>query len=143
MKTYKTIIALAVIIGAITACSKKEDTTPSGTPVTAENLTTGDWRITYFWDSDHEETSHFTAHTFTFSTNGVISATNGQSTYTGTWSRGTDDSTPKLYISFASPDKFESLSSDWKILELTGQKIRLVDISGGNGGTDYLTFERN
>lgn len=35
------------------------------------------------------------------------------------------------------------LSDDWDVLERTDTKIRLIDVSGGNGGTDYLTFEKN
>jgi hypothetical protein len=34
------------------------------------------------------------------------------------------------------------LNDDWDILELNNSVIKLIDISGGNGGTDYLTFER-
>ena len=35
-----------------------------------------------------------------------------------------------------------SLNDDWHILEQTAKKIKLEDVSGGNGGTDYLTFEQ-
>ncbi len=37
---------------------------------------------------------------------------------------------------------FEELSDDWDIISHSSTKIELIDISGGNGGTDYLTFEK-
>ena len=39
--------------------------------------------------------------------------------------------------------EYMDLSDDWDIVERTDTKIRLQDVSGGNGGTDYLTFEKN
>jgi hypothetical protein len=46
-------------------------------------------------------------------------------------------------LSFTAPSDFEDLSDDRHILEQTADKIRLEDVSGGNGGTDYLNFEKN
>jgi len=46
-------------------------------------------------------------------------------------------------IAFASPANFSELTEDWNILEKTATKIRLVRISGGNGGTDNKTFENS
>ena len=37
---------------------------------------------------------------------------------------------------------FEDLNDDWDIISQSSSKIELIDISGGNGGTDYLTFEK-
>jgi hypothetical protein len=56
-----------------------------------------------------------------------------------------DDSLDDLdfTISFASPDNFTELSEDWKVLSRTDSKIELKHVSGGNGGTDLLTFEKN
>jgi hypothetical protein len=38
---------------------------------------------------------------------------------------------------------FDELNDDWHIIEETSTKIRLQDVSGGSGGTDLLTFEKN
>jgi hypothetical protein len=56
-----------------------------------------------------------------------------------------DDSLDDLdfIISFASPANFRELSEDWEILSRTASKIKLKHVSGGNGGTDLLTFEEN
>ena len=62
---------------------------------------------------------------------------------TGTWSTGTDDSQVKLVLAFSTPAQFADISDDWHVTERTDTKITLQDVSGGNGGTDYLTFEKN
>ncbi len=46
-------------------------------------------------------------------------------------------------IFFASPADFAELSEDWDIISHTASKIELKHVSGGNGGTDLLTFEKN
>lgn len=45
---------------------------------------------------------------------------------------------------FSSPAVFaDELTDDWDIISYSATKIQLIDVSGGNGGTDYLTFEKN
>ncbi|WP_083478231.1 hypothetical protein [Lacinutrix himadriensis] len=111
------------------------------------SMESGNWTITYFYDTDSDETSDFNGYTFNFATNGVLTATNGVNTYTGTWSV-TDDSSSSsdsdidFNIAFSSPPDFEELSDDWDIISYSSTEIKLVDISGGNGGTDYLTFQK-
>ena len=63
----------------------------------------------------------------------------------GTWfaDNDDDDGDVDFNLLFIDPALFQELNDDWDIVELTNTKIRLVDVSGGNGGTDYLTFERN
>ena len=46
-------------------------------------------------------------------------------------------------LNFSTPVSFIEISDDWNVIERTDTKIKLQDISGGNGGTDYLTFEKN
>ena len=108
----------------------------------------GDWIITYFYDTDQEETNNFTGYTFTFGANNELTATNGTNTYTGSWSvtdSNSNDDSPSdvdFNINFSSPPNFEDLSDDWDIVTHSSTKIELIDVSGGNGGTDYLTFEK-
>lgn len=45
-------------------------------------------------------------------------------------------------IFFASPEDFSELSEDWNIISYSSNKIELIHESGGNGGTDLLTFEK-
>ena len=115
----------------------------------ADTITSGSWRITSFVDSGTDETNHFTGYTFTFVDQGGVTAMNGTNTYTGAWkiedSNSDDDTLNDLefLLNFATPADFTDLSEDWDILELTESKLKLQHISGGNGGTDLLTFEKN
>lgn len=142
MKTRILILTIFLVLG-LTSCIQ-DDVGTEMDQITdpVENIVDVSWRITYFWDSDHEETDHFTNYIFTFESGGVVMATNGVNTYSGSWNEGIDDSTLKLYLSFTTPSDFEELSDDWHVLEWTNSIIRLRDVSGGNGGTDLLTFEK-
>lgn len=123
---------------------KDDSSSNNPTPNTVSGVLQSDsWRVTYYWDTDHEETSSFANYQFVFSSNGVVTATRSGTTINGSWATILDDSKTKLVLDFASPADFEEISDDWEVIEQTGSKIRLQDISGGNGGTDYLTFEKN
>jgi len=109
----------------------------------------GTWSITSYIDSGNNETNDYTGYNFTFGDNGTLTASNGSNTVNGTWSV-TDDSSSDddsndidFNIFFSAPLNFEELSDDWDILTKSVSKIELIDISGGNGGTDTLTFEKN
>lgn len=111
----------------------------------------GSWTITYYYDTDQEETSNYNGYQFLFNNDGTITATSTIGNVTGTWSvsddsnssdRSSSDSDIDFNIAFTSPPDFEELSDDWDIVSATANKIELIDISGGNGGTDYLTFEK-
>lgn len=121
---------------------EKEDNTPSPA---SDNIGTiiqsGSWKITYYNDNGSDETYLFTGYGLNFNSNGVVVAINNSSTINGIWTNGTDDSQNKLYLSF-SPSPFDELSDDWHITEQSQVKIKMEDVSGGNGGTDYLTLEK-
>lgn len=122
----------------------------SATQNTIENnVQNGSWRITHFIDSGSDETDDFTGYNFTFNSTGVLNANNGTNNYNGTWSitdsNSNDDSLDDLdfNIYFDLTNNFEDLNDDWDILTQNAAKIELIDVSGGNGGTDYLSFEKN
>jgi hypothetical protein len=127
----------------VTACEKKNEDSNLATSKVNSTVITGTWRITYFWDTDHEETSNYTGYVFTFGNNGTVTAVKTGSNVTGTWGTRRDDSRTKLDLTFTTPASFVEISDDWHVIERTDTRIKLQDISGGNGGTDYLTFERN
>ena len=105
-------------------------------------VTQGQWKVTLFSENGVVETSKFSNYVFTFNTNGTVSAVRSGSTVNGSWSDGNDDSQHKLILNFASPADFTEISDDWHILQESSSKIELEDVSGGNGGTDLLTFEK-
>ena len=128
-----------------------EDDAPTNVNQTQviNTVTSGTWRITNYVDSGVNETSNFTAYNFTFASNNVLTAVGNGMTTNGTWSvtdsNSNDDTLNDLdfNIAFTSPANFVDLTDDWDIVSRTDTKIQLIDVSGGNGGTDYLTFEKN
>lgn len=69
---------------------------------------------------------------------------------TGTWiitnfnDSGQDETSDfNMFFSVSQSSNFEDLNDDWDIVSVTENRIELRDVSGGNGGTDILVFEKN
>lgn len=131
------------------ACSTDPDPVLQNQPdQISQNMVLGSWKISYFSDSGKDETNHFAGYGFVFSKDKIINANNGSTTLRGSWSitgsRSNDDSPGDMHLNivFSSPDKFEDLSEDWEFISVSENKMELIHVSGGNGGTDFLTFER-
>ena len=147
------ILALVYVLNVASMCSSDDDnsnTSADPTPVIS-TVTSGTWRITLYEDNGVNETNNYANYIFTFNSNGVLTAVN-TTTYNGTWSvtasNSNDDSQDDLDFNIAflapAPSAFtDDLTDDWDIISYTANKIQLIDVSGGNGGTDYLTFEKN
>ena len=91
----------------------------------------------------------FSGYNFAFDASGTLTASNGSNIFIGAWSvtdgESKDDSPDDLHfnINFNLNNSFEELSDDWRFVSYSSSKIELIHVSGGNGGTDYLTFERS
>ncbi len=138
------ILFILLILVSFSSCKKDDNSSSSNTAtVLNSTITQGGWRVTSYIDSGNNETSHYTGYAFTFQSGGVVTATKSGSTVNGTWSSGNDDSTLKLVLNFGTTDPFQELNDDWHVVQQTSTMIKLEDVSGGNGGIDYLTFEKN
>ena len=155
MKKIKLILVFALLfmLNVASMCSNDDTATQSSsvdpTPV-INTVNTGTWRVTFYSDSGVDETSNFVGYTFTFASANVLSASNGVNSYSGTWSVTSDnslDDSPSndldFNIAFSAPANFVDLTDDWNIVTYNTAKIELIHVSGGNGGTDYITFEKN
>lgn len=106
-------------------------------------ITDGLWRVTLYDEGGVIQTSDYSGYSFDFNADGSMTATNGSSNKTGTWNSGPDSGSIKLTITFTDSDgPFESISEDWRVLTSTSSKIELKHVSGGDGSTDLLTFEK-
>ena len=154
MKTLKLIPVLLCIfmLNVASMCSSDDNNSnPPADPTPVINsVNQGTWRITLYNDSGTIKTSNFTGYNFTFGTGSALTASNGSNTYNGTWSVTSGDSNDDnpsndldFNIGFTTPANFADLTDDWDIVTYTASKIELRDVSGGNGGTDLLTFEKN
>ena len=152
MKKGKIFWVLAFILTAghlMVSCTKDEDLTNElARDQMEDSVESGAWVITLFEESGNDETNHFSGYEFTFNADGKLMADNGVNSYEGTWSitdnSGSDDSQSDLHfnIFFSLSNDFEDLNDDWDVLSNSEVKIELIDVSGGNGGTDYLTLEK-
>jgi len=160
-KLITTVFFLAGII-VLQSCTTDDDSSSSNTNTEEQIMqaqsiaNTGTWVITNFNDSGENETGDFNGYTFDFASDGVLTATNGTNTLSGTWSI-TDDSNSSdddsddddddidfnIFFSVSQSSDFEDLNDDWDIVSVTENRMELRDVSGGNGGIDILIFERN
>jgi hypothetical protein len=147
----RNVITLLLVIIILASCRNNDvSNVCTNNPTDIINIVNnGTWRITYYYDTDQDETNNFNGYNFTFGANNVLTASNGTITNTGTWtitdSNSNDDSLSDLdfNITFANPAQFVEISDDWEIMEKSNTVIKLKDVSGGNGGIDYLTFTKN
>src|SRR5690606_11775463 len=151
--TFKIALLVLVSFSLISStCSTSDDDDGFNTNVNQQQVVSiaqsGNCTITYFFDTDSDEANNVNGYTFNFGNGSVLTAVNGTNTITGPWSvtngSSNDDSSSDVdfNIFFASPANFNELSEDWHIISHSSTKIELIHISGGNGGTDYLTFEK-
>lgn len=149
-------VILTGMLSVFTSCV--EDDSPNSVSANPQPVinaaSSGTWRVTYYFDTTAEETAHFNNYTFTFGSGNILIASDGTNTHAGTWSVTNDHSNSNddsghhssndldFNISFAAPANFAELTDDWDIVSYSANKIELIDVSGGNGGTDYLTFEK-
>lgn len=157
MKTLKTFLTASVLtLLVFTSCTENDENLIDNTAQIQEIVDafiSGSWRITNFNDSGQDETSDFAGYDFTFSANGSVVATNGNETVNGTWSvtdssnssssSSDDDIDFNLFFSVPATHNFDDLNDDWDVETVSATSVSLIDISGGNGGTDRLTFIKN
>jgi len=119
-----------------------EDNGNTDTSELEEYLTTNTWYVNYFFN-ENDETSNYCEYGFNFDVDGTVSASSGNNEVNGTWDVIVDDNDLKLVLYFGTTVPFDELNDDWKVLTASINEIELNDISGGNGGTDLLTFNRD
>jgi len=145
------VMALSGLMLGMNACDLADDGTNEIQELKNELtdlVQTSEWQISSFTDSGEDETSDFAGYTFTFGTDGTVNATNGLTTYEGTWtiSRNSSDDDDdadlefNLFFDVSEEDNFEDLNDDWDVLTFTTSTVALQDVSGGDGSIDALTF---
>lgn len=102
---------------------------------------TGNWRVSYFFDSGKDETSDYTGYNFQFNTDATMTATRNAVTTHGTWSIISDDNHKKFVIVLSTTDKdLLELNDDWLLLSQTSNEIKLQDDNPSSN--EQLTFTK-
>jgi hypothetical protein len=145
----KKILLPVIALGLLAACSKWNNSQNQINKTAID----GTWIVSSYIDDGDDETADFTTFRLDFLEDGTLNATDlvssNSNPYTGTWSitdsnSNDDDSLDDLdfNINFAVGNKLDDLSDDWDIISYTDTEIKLIDVSGGGGGTDYLTLTK-
>ncbi|MEK7254707.1 MAG: hypothetical protein AAB316_08185 [Bacteroidota bacterium] len=131
----KNVLLLSRLALAFAACQHSDDDQVSN-PNTA--IPTGSqWKVTYFFDKDEDETSDFSGYTFEFKSGGVFVANvPGGGTVEGTWQQ----TSSKLILVIPGTKPLEELNDDWLILEKNDDTIKLRDDNDEH--LEELHFER-
>ncbi|RXR29423.1 hypothetical protein EQG68_13130 [Flavobacterium piscinae] len=122
-----------VIENAIGQCGSNSGSTDDFIDV----LTSGNWRISYYHNSDEDDTSVYNGYVFTFNANNTITITRNSSTFTGTWLFYEEDGVDLLEIDFQD-DPLDDLDDDWELLEFSSTLIQLKE----EGDDEYLSFTK-
>jgi hypothetical protein len=99
------------------------------------DLSTGTWRISYFWD-EQDKTTTYSSYYFMFLSDGTFMAHSNTNLVTGTWSQ----TSTRININFSS-SPMNDLNGDWLKTELKSGSIKLKD--DGASQDDQLYFAKN
>lgn len=133
MKKLFYVIYILFSFAAVTfsSCNKDDNSSlnPSGSGSQGTSATPGTgWRVSLFSERNDNKTSHYTGYTFTFSSDGKMSADRNGQSITGTWSQYQDDGITKFAINLSTTDgDLLELNDDWALVNKTDDFISLAD----------------
>ncbi len=105
----------------------------------ASVLIDGLWVVGSYTEDADDQTSNYNGYTFNFNSDGTAIANNG-STTNGTWSPQNSDS--ELFLNFGTVAPLDEFDDTWDVISITDTQVELRDVSGGDGGTDTLIFNK-
>lgn len=121
-KSFPLLLALVLVTFFTTlqsaSCSKSDDM------ATVNSAIPGTWRVSLYWDAK-DETSKFSGYSFSFTSGGLVTATNGGTTVQGSWS----ESSSRFTISFSAGGALGNVSKSWLKELKTNTNINLKDDS--------------
>jgi len=143
------ILLAALAFGAMFtfSCSKSDLSKPAvvntatTTPSIADarvNPAPGNYKVSLYVHDGDTTTRTFKGYVFTFKNNGVLLATVGGITYTGTWE--SKDGGTELRLRIEGTEALHDIDKGWDVVKMTDTVIRLTDLDEGEFG-DRLTFK--
>jgi hypothetical protein len=104
-------------------------------------VTDGQWLVANYNDSGANETNTYSNWILTFNIDGTVKAEN-DSIIEGTWSGIMNDGKLKMVLNFGTQIPFDKFNDDWDVFSVIANRLELRDVSGGDGTTDKLVFEK-
>ena len=141
MNKFLFTISLLLLI----SCKRESNVTQTSVE---NSLIDSNWSISFYQDSDEDQTSNYQGYIFYFGEDNVLRAEKNGILETGTWSisdsNSSDDSIDDLHLNIVLyGDPLSDLTDEWDIQTYNNKNIKLIDVSGGNGGTDIVIFDKN
>lgn len=140
MKTKVIQAVLSIIaIASLTVSCKKEDNSPavSGSSVSTV-ITSGSWRVSYYHENSDDHTTDFSGYTFTFSSNGTMTAAKSSSTTNGTWEID-DSNVNEFHMSIGSSTPLNKLTHGWLIISQSSSEIHMKDDNSSHSEELHFT----
>ena len=134
----KVAVLIFVVVSAITSCKKDDsiNVNPNATAI----VTSGTWSVSSYKETSEDHTDDFAGYTFTFDSNGQMTATISGVTTTGSW-KIDDDSENELHIDLGNNSPLDKLSKGWIIVSITDTEISLEDDNSSNN--EVLQFTKS
>tara|TARA_R110002072_G_scaffold193809_2_gene350957 strand:- start:18 stop:1520 length:1503 start_codon:yes stop_codon:yes gene_type:complete len=104
-------------------------------------MVNGPWFVASYLDDGNNQTSDYTGYEVTFNNGGTAVATNGTSTFNGSWSVVNSSNGLDVILEFGENPPFDEFNDDWDVSDFSNTVIELVDVSG-DGTTDNLVFQK-
>ena len=121
-------LVLALGIFLVGCSSSLSDSVGDISADTAALSNSGAWKVSLYSERGKNETSDYNSFEFYFDDQGVFRAVNSSgASYTGSWSRTTDDGLPRLVIRITGTKDLEELDDDWVLDAISDTKIELSD----------------
>ena len=106
----------------------------------ANILSNGLWNVASYTEDGVDQTADYNGYLINFDANGTVIADNGV-IINGTWS--VQNSGNILVLNFGNSIPFDEFNDDWDVISVSDTQVIVQDVSGGNGGTDILVFQKN
>jgi len=154
MKKYiPKLLAIFTLI-LLTSCSSDDEhdhgVTADQIPAIQAALISGDWIISHYSTKfGSDQTATYSAYSFSFLNNGILSATDGTTALTGSWSvvediHPTNEKLNHVHLNviFSAPETFVEISDDWDMKTFNATKIDLNAVLSEGASTQTLTFTK-
>ena len=140
--TKKWILSLLMLGFTLYGCDLNDDSVMPQLDTSKEVLSSGSWVVSNYTEDNIDKTSYFSGYSLTFNDDASVKAEKNDVTVYGSWQEVVDSGKRKLVFDFEETQPFDELTDDWEIAEITAIKIKLNNVSGGDGSLSELILQK-